>query len=104
MCWKGDIIEIEVDRQNLIGSVNFIGTANTLLNPQDAAKELMSREMHPDLHPHPRLPDDTRLWAILQEASGGTWAGCVYDVDRISEVIRTGLAHLEHHSVEEADH
>ena len=29
------------------------------------------------------LPDDTRLWAALQRASGGTWGGCVYDVDPI---------------------
>ena len=25
----------------------------------------------------------SRLWAALTRASGGTWAGCVYDVDRI---------------------
>jgi hypothetical protein len=29
------------------------------------------------------LPDDTRLWAALQQASGGTWSGCVYDTDAI---------------------
>jgi hypothetical protein len=34
------------------------------------------------------LPDDTRLWAALQQASGGTWGGCVYDPDRISELLR----------------
>ena len=33
----------------------------------------------------PRLPDDTRLWAALQQVSGGTWGGCVYDVDEIVE-------------------
>ena len=31
----------------------------------------------------PNLPDDTRLWAALQQASGGTWAGCVYDTEAI---------------------
>lgn len=30
------------------------------------------------------MPDDTRLWAALQRASGGTWSGCVYDVDVIA--------------------
>ena len=45
----------------------------------------------PELRAHPDLPDDTRLWAALQAASGGTWAGCVYDVDRIIEVIDAGL-------------
>ena len=38
---------------------------------------------HPDLAPDPALPDDTRLWAALQQAGGGTWGGCVYDVDAI---------------------
>jgi hypothetical protein len=41
------------------------------------------------------LPADTRLWAALQEASGGTWAGCVYDVDRIIDVLKAGMAALE---------
>ena len=33
----------------------------------------------------------TRLWAALQQASGGTWAGCVYDVDRIVAALEAGL-------------
>ena len=41
--------------------------------------------------PHPALPADTRLWAALQRASGGTWAGCVYDVDRIVAALEAGL-------------
>jgi hypothetical protein len=40
--------------------------------------------------PDPDLPDDTRLWAALQRASGGTWAGCVYDVDRIVAALDAG--------------
>jgi hypothetical protein len=44
---------------------------------------LAGRSPRPDLAPDPALPDDTRLWAILQAASGGTWAGCVYDVAKI---------------------
>jgi hypothetical protein len=44
------------------------------------------------LKPHPKLPEDTRLWAALQKASGGTWGGCVYDTDRIVAVIEAGLA------------
>jgi len=42
--------------------------------------------------PHPKLPDDTRLWAALQKAGGGAWGGCVYDTDRIIEVLEAGLA------------
>ena len=36
----------------------------------------------------PNLPDDTRLWAALQHASGGTWGGCVYDADAVEKAIR----------------
>jgi hypothetical protein len=31
----------------------------------------------------PELPDDTRLWAALQNVGGGAWGGCVYDTDAI---------------------
>jgi putative YjhG/YagF family dehydratase len=91
----GDIIEIEIDRGNLQGRVNFVGTADRALSPDEAGQLLAQREGHPDMHPHPHLPDDTRLWAALQEASGGTWAGCIYDVDRIVEVIKAGLQQIE---------
>ena len=53
------------------------------------------RPLHPDLQRHPQLPDDTRLWAALQQASGGTWTGSIYDVDKIIEVIDAGLKSLE---------
>jgi hypothetical protein len=44
---------------------------------------LAERKPRADLKPHPALPDDTRLWAALVEASGGVWGGCVYDTERI---------------------
>lgn len=51
-----------------------------------AARELLRLRLpHPDLAPHPDLPEDTRLWGALQAAGGGTWGGCVYDVDSIVE-------------------
>jgi hypothetical protein len=53
----------------------------------EAAAELAARSSRPDLAPDPHLPDDTRLWAALQQASGGTWAGCVYDNRSIVEAI-----------------
>jgi hypothetical protein len=43
-----------------------------------------------DLAPDPALPADTRLWAALQEVSGGTWGGSVYDVEKILEVLAAG--------------
>ena len=54
------------------------------------AARLAARTPHPAIAAHPRLPGDTRLWAALQDASGGTWGGCVYDVDTILETLRAG--------------
>ena len=76
----GDTIEIEIDRNELTGSVNLIGTGD-----QSAESLLASREPHPELRVDPDMPDDTRLWAALQQVGGGTWGGCVYDVDAIVE-------------------
>ncbi|MEO7838191.1 MAG: YjhG/YagF family D-xylonate dehydratase [Anaerolineales bacterium] len=88
----GDVIEILVDRANLTGQINLIGTqAGIRLTPFEAAELLEQRSPHPGLAPHPGLPDDTRLWAALQNASGGVWRGAIYDVDRIIEVINAGL-------------
>jgi hypothetical protein len=44
---------------------------------------LARRGPRADLAPDPDLPADTRLWAALQRVSGGTWGGCVYDVEAI---------------------
>jgi len=41
-----------------------------------------------DLSPDPDLPDDTRLWAALPQAGGGTWGGRVYDVDAIASALK----------------
>jgi putative YjhG/YagF family dehydratase len=90
----GDLIEIVIDRVELTGSVNLVGTAEGELTPAEADALLASRAPDPRLAPHPQLPDDTRLWAALQRASGGTWAGCVYDVDRIEAVLEAGMAAL----------
>src|SRR6266700_1649715 len=86
----GDIIRVEVDRINLQGRVDFVGNAECSVSPQEGAALLNARAPHPDLEPDPRLPDDTRLWAALQSASGGVWQGAVYDVDRIIQVIEAG--------------
>jgi putative YjhG/YagF family dehydratase len=79
----GDMILVEVDRQRMTGSVDFLGPGGRMMTPTEAALVLAEREPHPDLSPHPALPDDTRLWAALQNASGGTWGGCVYDTAAI---------------------
>jgi putative YjhG/YagF family dehydratase len=88
----GDLIEIVIDCRNLEGSVNFVGDAQKRLDPQQAAVVLAQRLPSDDLAPDPSLPDDTRLWAALQSASGGTWGGCVYDVERIVAALARGSA------------
>jgi len=90
----GDLIEIIVDRHNMTGRVDFVGTAGSELSQAEADALLAARSLHRQLQPHPDLPDDTRLWAALQRASGGVWAGCIYDVDKIIEVIDAGLSTL----------
>ncbi len=85
----GDRIEIIVDRLRLEGSINFIGTADAPLSPEEGARVLAGREPHPGLAPDPALPDDTRLWALLQAASGGTWGGCVFDVESLARRLGT---------------
>ncbi|MFP5237596.1 MAG: YjhG/YagF family D-xylonate dehydratase [Acidobacteriota bacterium] len=79
----GDEIEIVIDRNALTGSVRLVGEGGQELSPVNAAKVLEQRDPRPDLAPHPALPDDTRLWAALVQASGGVWGGCVYDTERI---------------------
>jgi putative YjhG/YagF family dehydratase len=90
----GDLVEIVIDRLNLTGSVDFLGPEGHELPPAAASALLAARPPHPDLAPDPQLPADTRLWAALSAASGGAWRGCIYDVDRIVEVLQAGMAAL----------
>lgn len=90
----GDLIRIVVDRRRLEGTVDFVGTADAPLDAAAGARELAARPPRPDLAADPALPDHTRLWAALQDVSGGTWGGSVYDVDRILETLSAGKAAL----------
>jgi putative YjhG/YagF family dehydratase len=85
----GDRIEIVIDRNTLTASVNLAG-----YTPEAGAHELGRREPRKDLRPDPELPPETRLWAALQDVSGGVWNGCVYDVDKILETLAAGKAAL----------
>src|SRR5690606_38581151 len=76
----GDLIKIVIDRNELTGSVNFVGDGERRFSPEEGAKILAERPPRSDLRPDPQLPDDTRLWAALQRAGGGTWGGCTFDV------------------------
>lgn len=87
---EGDLIEVIVDRVNLEGSINLVGESGHYYGVEWGNEELARRPYQDDLQPHPQLPHDTRLWAALQNASGGTWGGCVFDVDMIIETLEAG--------------
>jgi putative YjhG/YagF family dehydratase len=92
---ENDLIEIIIDRVNLKGTVNLVGHDGRRYNHEEGAAVLAARRPHPDLAPDPDLPDDTRLWAALQNASGGTWGGCLYDVEDIVALLEAGRQVLE---------
>jgi len=81
----GDLVRVEIDTRALSGSIDLVrrDEATSVLVPD--FETLAARTPHPALAPHPKLPPATRLWAALQAASGGTWGGCVYDVDAITD-------------------
>jgi putative YjhG/YagF family dehydratase len=86
----GDLVAIVVDRVKLEGTVNFVGEGGVEVGAEAGAQILARRPARPDLAPDPGLPDDTRLWAALQDASGGAWGGSVFDVDAILRVLEAG--------------
>jgi len=87
----GDLIHIEIDTIHLTGRLDFIGTECRVFSPEEGASILAARTYTTPLHCDPRMPADTRLWAALQRVGGGTWAGCVYDVDAIVQTLEAGL-------------
>ena len=91
----GDLIEIIVDRNQLTGSVDLVGDGDREFTAEEGHRILQQRETRAGLKPDIDLPGDTRLWAALQNAGGGTWGGCVYDIDRILEVLAAGEKALE---------
>lgn len=87
---EGDMIRIHIDRNRNEGSVDLVGEGQRRFTPEEGTQVLAGREPRKDLAPNPGLPEDTRLWAALQSIGGGTWSGCVYDVDRIVAALEAG--------------
>ncbi len=88
----GDLIEIVVDRNKLEGYLNLKGEHGEQFDGDEGARRLKERPVRTDLRPDPQLPVDTRLWAALQQASGGIWGGCVYDAEAIIAKLQQQLA------------
>jgi putative YjhG/YagF family dehydratase len=86
----GDWIEIVIDQNRLEGTVNLVGEGERRFSAAEGAKVLAARPARGDLRPDSKLPADTRLWAALQDASGGVWGGCVFDVEEIVKTLEAG--------------
>jgi putative YjhG/YagF family dehydratase len=90
----GDVIQIVIDRNTLEGSVSLVGENFVERSAEEGSQMLSARPSRPDLAADTSLPDDTRIWAALQDVSGGTWGGAVYDAAMILKVIETGKQSL----------
>jgi putative YjhG/YagF family dehydratase len=90
----GDVIRIVIDRNKLEGSLDFVGETGRKFSVEEGAAILARRSSREDLAPAVNLPADTRLWAALQQAGGGTWAGCVYDVESVLALLEAGSKSL----------
>lgn len=77
----GDLVEIHIDTVGNAGRVDVV---------EPDAATIDRRPRNDRLQLDPRVPADTRLWAALQAVGGGSWGGCVYDVDRIIELLTPG--------------
>lgn len=83
-----DVISIRIDCRNVSGSIDLVGHGENVHDPSWGTAELARRKLRADLEEAAELPTDSRLWAALQSCSGGTWGGCVYDIDEIIRRIR----------------
>ncbi len=92
----GDRIRIIVDRNPLEGTIDLVGDAGARVHagrrparawPSDARAKICT--------PTTSCPTTRGCGPRLQRASGGTWAGCVYDVERIVRLLEAGERALE---------
>jgi dihydroxyacid dehydratase/phosphogluconate dehydratase len=83
----GDIIRVILDRKGNAGTVDLVGDRTGFFGVDEGTRVLQQRPLRADLSSNPSLPDDTKLWAMLQTAGGGTWGGCVYDTEQIGALL-----------------
>src|SRR5271157_5586957 len=81
---EGDLIEIVIDRVKLEGSINLVNGGSA----EAGLRVLAARPLRSDLAPDSALPAESRLWAALQDVSGGTWGGCVFDTEAILHALK----------------
>ena len=89
----GDWVEVIIPAAGGKATLNMIGHKDTASEDRCVAKGndiLRKRRIHPDVKPHAEMHPDGRLWGILQAAGGGSWSGCVYDVEAIEKLLTAG--------------
>jgi len=84
----GDTLQITVDTIHLEGQIDLVGEGQERFDTQEGAQRLATRDPRPDLSADADLPPETRIWALLQQLSGGTWGGCVYDPDALADALK----------------
>jgi putative YjhG/YagF family dehydratase len=84
----GDTLQITVDTIHLEGQIDLVGEGQDRFDTQEGAERLATRDPRPDLSADADLPPETRIWALLQQLSGGTWGGCVYDPDALADALK----------------
>ncbi|MEC9009741.1 MAG: YjhG/YagF family D-xylonate dehydratase [Planctomycetota bacterium] len=84
----GDTLSITIDTKQLDGQIDLVGEGDERFDAQEGQARLVKRPPRPDLAADPDLPPETRLWALLQQLSGGTWGGCVYDPDALADALK----------------
>jgi putative YjhG/YagF family dehydratase len=86
----GDMLRIVIDRTRLEATIDLVGESGSVIDAAEGDRLLAMRTASNALRPDPLLPPETRLWAALQEVSGGVWGGAVYDVDAILRTLEAG--------------
>jgi hypothetical protein len=89
----GDVIDIVVDRRDLTGHVDLVAVGGR--TRCRGGSSVAGRSSSPSrLRAHDDLPDDTRLWAALQAASGGR-GRAASTMSTGSEIINAGLPAID---------
>ena len=88
----GDLVRVLIDVQRGGGSVDMVGEEGRAVGPEEGGRILRGRRPADDLQPDDDLPEDTALWARLQELGGGVWGGCVYDAQALSGALGEGTS------------
>ena len=75
----GDLIRVEINKNKCLGTIDYLGDISAFRD----------RPIHPDVREDINLPKSVKLWAALQNTGGGTWGGCVPNVDEVIKKLKS---------------